>query len=321
LADLSQTAGSNFPSGGESPTSADDYLRTYAAFIATLRDGKGVSAEVDVASAATADIGAANSQFVRITGTVTVSSFGANYNGPRFIRFAGTLTLVNSATLILPGGVSMTTSAGDTCIAVPIGSPGTGWQIVSYQLAAASPSATPTGAIFHFPCVNAPTGFLKADGSLVSRTTYASLWAFAQASGNIAASDAAWTRGQFSPGDGSTTFRLPNVRGYHIRSFDDGDGTDAGRTIGSVQADQMPSHGHSATLTDPGHKHAVLSSTGNAINDRVGVQGGITPAVFSDGGDPNTASATTGISVSIGNSGTGTETRVKTIAYLACIKY
>jgi hypothetical protein len=36
--DLSTTAGSNYPSGTESVITADDYLRTYASFIALLRD-------------------------------------------------------------------------------------------------------------------------------------------------------------------------------------------------------------------------------------------------------------------------------------------
>src|SRR5574343_1223578 len=38
--DLSTTAGSNSPGGGEAPTTADDYIRAHASFIATLRDGK-----------------------------------------------------------------------------------------------------------------------------------------------------------------------------------------------------------------------------------------------------------------------------------------
>lgn len=38
--DLSETAGSNFPTGAESPSSTDDYFRTYAAFIAILRDSR-----------------------------------------------------------------------------------------------------------------------------------------------------------------------------------------------------------------------------------------------------------------------------------------
>ena len=38
ITDLSQTAGSNFPTGSESPITTDNYLRQYAAFIAELRD-------------------------------------------------------------------------------------------------------------------------------------------------------------------------------------------------------------------------------------------------------------------------------------------
>lgn len=37
--DLSTTAGSNSPAGSESPALIDDYLRTYASYIAQLRDG------------------------------------------------------------------------------------------------------------------------------------------------------------------------------------------------------------------------------------------------------------------------------------------
>lgn len=134
ITDLSQTAGSNSPPGSESPTTTDDYLRAHASFIALLRDGKGLSAEADVASAATCDIGGANTPFVRITGTTTITSFGTSYNGPRFIRFAGALTLThNSSTLILPDGASITTAAGDTCVVSPIGSPGSGWQVLAYQ--------------------------------------------------------------------------------------------------------------------------------------------------------------------------------------------
>lgn len=133
LSDLSTTANDNYPAGSENPTVVDDHLRAHAALIATLRDGKGASAEVDVASAATCDIGAAASPFVRVTGTTTITSLGTTYNGHRFIRFAGALTLThNSTTLVLPGSANITTAAGDTCIAIPYGA-GTGWLIQSYQ--------------------------------------------------------------------------------------------------------------------------------------------------------------------------------------------
>lgn len=38
--DLSTTPGTNSPAGSESPATFDDYMRTFAAFIAQLRDGK-----------------------------------------------------------------------------------------------------------------------------------------------------------------------------------------------------------------------------------------------------------------------------------------
>ncbi|MDR6163469.1 hypothetical protein [Pseudomonas fluorescens] len=41
ITDLSQTAGSNSPAGSESPSLIDDYLRTYASYIAILRDSRG----------------------------------------------------------------------------------------------------------------------------------------------------------------------------------------------------------------------------------------------------------------------------------------
>jgi hypothetical protein len=140
ITDLSQTAGSNSPAGSESPTTTDDYLRALSSFLALIRDGKGLSAEVDLASAATCDIGVQNTPFVRITGTTTITSFGTNYNGPRFVRFAAALTLThNATTLILPGGASITTAAGDTCIATPISG---GWVVSNYQRAAISSALT-----------------------------------------------------------------------------------------------------------------------------------------------------------------------------------
>lgn len=131
---LSQSPGSNGPDGGaDAPSSLDDALKYHGAFIAQLRDGKGFSAELDVTSAATCDIGGANSFLVRITGTTTITSFGTNYSGPRFIRFGGALTLThNSSSLILPGTANITTAAGDTCIAVPISG---GWAVHNYQRA------------------------------------------------------------------------------------------------------------------------------------------------------------------------------------------
>ena len=130
ITDLSQTAGSNYPSGGESPITADNYFQAYASFIALLRDGKGHSTQTTLASATATDIGGQNSLFVSITGVTTITGFGTNYTGPRFISFTGALVLTHSATLVCPGAANITTAAGDACIAVPISG---GWKIVSFD--------------------------------------------------------------------------------------------------------------------------------------------------------------------------------------------
>lgn len=91
----------------------------------------------DVASGATADIGAATTPMVRITGTTGISSFGSRANCFRVILFADALTLTNSSALILPGGVDITTAAGDWAIAVSDAS--ANWSVIGFFPAAGAP--------------------------------------------------------------------------------------------------------------------------------------------------------------------------------------
>lgn len=138
ITDLSQTPGSNGPDGAStSPSELDDYQRAHASFIAQLRDGKGHAATASVASAATTDIGAVNSLTVEITGTTSITSLGTAYSGPRFLRFAGVLTLTHSASLNLPGAANIVTAAGDTCLAAP-NLAANGWNVYAYQKAAST---------------------------------------------------------------------------------------------------------------------------------------------------------------------------------------
>lgn len=140
ITSLSQTAASNSPPSTESPTTADDYLRQYAAFIAALRDGAGFTNPLLIASAATTDIGAANSMFVEITGVTAITSFGITYRGPRFLRFTGAMLLThNATTLNLIGAANITTVAGDTALAIP-NQALTGWNIVQYTRSAGLPA-------------------------------------------------------------------------------------------------------------------------------------------------------------------------------------
>jgi microcystin-dependent protein len=126
--------------------------------------------------------------------------------------------------------------------------------------------AATAGRIGEFPGTTVPTGWLKANGALVSRASYSALWAFAAASGNLQ-TDANWVAnsmyGCFSSGDGSTTFRLPDLRGYFRRGWaDDATGNqDYGRTCGTYQDQSVANHIHPVTVTDAGHRHFSFNVT------------------------------------------------------------
>ena len=72
---------------------------------------------------------------------------------------------------------------------------------------------------------------LPCEGQVVSRTTYADLFA---AIGTV------FNTG----GEAGTDFRLPETRGEAIRGFDNGRGIDAARVFGTYQLDQFQGHAH-----------------------------------------------------------------------------
>jgi microcystin-dependent protein len=75
----------------------------------------------------------------------------------------------------------------------------------------------PTGTIFSFGGTSAPNGWLLCDGSAVSRTIYAQLYAaIGSANGS---------------GDGSTTFNIPDLRGRFLRGVAGTATTDPDKTI------------------------------------------------------------------------------------------
>jgi microcystin-dependent protein len=103
---------------------------------------------------------------------------------------------------------------------------------------------TPPGTVVFHCGSTAPSGYLKANGATVSRTTYSSLFS---ALGTT-----------FGAGDGSTTFNLPDLRGEFVRGWDDGRGIDSGRTFGSFQDGFMTDHTHTNTHTHTlSHTHTM----------------------------------------------------------------
>lgn len=171
-------------------------------------------------------------------------------------------------------------------------------------------SAIPAGTIITFASATAPTGYLKANGALLSRTTYSALFA---AIGTT-----------FGIGDGSTTFALPDLRAYFPRGWDDGRGIDTSRVFGSLQADSYLNHSHTASETSDG-AHTHKTSVGDAVG-AYDFGTNIADATATSGtreswADTNSAGAHTHtITVAASTTGT-TETRPKNIALLYCIKY
>ena len=128
--------------------------------------------------------------------------------------------------------------------------------------------AFPTGSVIPYAGASAPgatingvVGWLLADGSAVSRTTYATLFAIVGTT--------------YGTGDGSTTFNLPDLRGRMpmgagtgAQNGGSGSGAISGgtaltaRTRGGFGGDErLATHNH--TATDSGHNHAFLRVNGN----------------------------------------------------------
>lgn len=124
----------------------------------------------------------------------------------------------------------------------------------------------PVGMVAVFAGTTAATGWTKINGALLSRTTYAALFAYASAQGLV--TEAAWTAGswgRFSVGDGSTTFRLPDFRAMFLQGLDESRGLDVSRLIGVYQAPDNQAHTHGVSdpahvHPDPGHNHGGQTS-------------------------------------------------------------
>ncbi len=172
------------------------------------------------------------------------------------------------------------------------------------------------------------------NGTILSRASYPNLWNHALSSGNLADSESEKDYGQFGPGDGSSTFSLPDLRGVVIRAWDEGRGLDPGRALGTFQADAVLRHDHSTSevehshdVNDPKHSHSYSQAFGESAQFRQGTGStilgivSITPQITNSGRSETAIQlnpAATGIKVL--ESG-GQENLVKNVALLACIKF
>ncbi len=286
-----------------------------------------------------------------VVGTITATSFTGN--GANITNLVAT----NIATGIIPiarGGTGTGTSTGTGSVVLasaptvenitltgvptaPTAAFGTdNDQVATTAFVRQNAAAMPTGSIIQVASTTAPGGFMKANGAVVSRTTYSDLFAVIGTT--------------FGAGDGSTTFALPDLRGEFVRGWDDGRGVDVDRVFGSLQAQSLQSHNHTASSSSAGdHSHTLSGSTDltgshtHRYSDPLTTQssdtrgtsaGGATTKVFANangvtgaaGDHSHTINGTTNTTgahshtITVDSAG-GLETRPRNIALLYCIKF
>ena len=133
ITDLSGTDASNTLIGGFNITdnlNIDDIDNVFRVFAGML--GRQF-AQGSIASASTTDLSTKPEQYINVTGTTTITGFGTVKAGTiKYLRFDGALTLTHNGTsLILPGGVNITTAANDIAVMISEGSGN--WRCANYQ--------------------------------------------------------------------------------------------------------------------------------------------------------------------------------------------
>ena len=171
--------------------------------------------------------------------------------------------------------------------------------------------AAPRGMISPFAMAAAPTGWLVCNGSAVSRTTYADLFAVIGTT--------------WGSGNGSSTFTLPDLRGAFLRGTGShgtsnmADGNDfAGPSVGSFENDQMQGHGHSLKVNgSDANDNLDANSVGLGLRASNGSQ------IASTAGNSNNNNIVAGVASTAQGAGTprtGDETRPFNAGVNYCIK-
>jgi microcystin-dependent protein len=189
------------------------------------------------------------------------------------------------------------------------------------------------GAVVYFPRTTAPTGWLKANGAVVTVASYAALVAAAycgDAANATALSCYRCTSDSNPAGTRSTTgayFVLPDLRAETIKGLDDGRGIDSARVLASAQADQNKAHAHAgssgSTASAGVHTHTVRGDTNASASTKhlaVNSNGNSTANTNLSDAALSAGAHTHTVTLTVASDG-GTEVRVRNIALLACIKF
>lgn len=183
--------------------------------------------------------------------------------------------------------------------------------IQATQIAALNAERVPVGTIITYSAETPPLGYLECDGTQVSRADYPQLFAVIGTA--------------FGPGDGSSTFHLPDARGFFLRGWSHGTplasrfdperqfrlslnaGGASGDHVGSVQDFAFQWHQHT-------FQSGALNPFGPFLNVAGGNSIGVNQA-FTENAVPS------GNGINVGVRFSWSETRPANLAVMYAIKY
>lgn len=246
-----------------------------------------------------------------VDATLTAATFTAN----------GVATFNNTTTLDGTTVLNNTTTAIHTGIAAPsVSTAGSGKTYFdstanSYRVSENAGTfrfglSFPIGGTIMWPATTVPALWLDCDGSAISRTTYADLFAVIGTTWGV--------------GDGSTTFNLPDLRGRSIIGAGTGSGLTArtlaatgGAETHALSSAELAAHTHDLanhTHTGPSHTHDLGNHTHTgpshthtiAHTHTLNMGSGLAGSVVGAGSTPEAAQSTNASSAAdSGASGTG----------------
>lgn len=222
--------------------------------LATAPIGGGVPT-ASIASAGTTDLGSVPQAFKSISGTATITSFGgsATPGTMHVLKFTGIATLTHNATsLILPGGLNITTAANDIAFAMYLGS--SNWQVLNYSPAtgaAVSNPALPLGTIIYGDFMTAPAKTVLANGQALARSSYP---------GYLAA--VTRTQSMTRTASNATLTGVASTFAFGVGMPVEGPGISVGCTIASLVANTSITLNNSTCVTASGSASITVFGTG-----------------------------------------------------------